>query len=235
VTVEAESNRKSDLRLGPGNLAEGASPHRGSSTAGESVEVASPIACDQSSTDDYKADEEEGEEEEGEEDGGEGEDGEEWDGGGRPAKRRRTGLADSRPRVCCCSSEVPRALLAKCSSKRAAYPGNQVRLVKGWVRHAREGSDVCFHHGRRVASAIGMQTRNLNAVTVKRRLRRYHRATLQNAVGGLKAGNDTYAWNRRGGGNGVSTSVRRGGAQAGGVLGAIGGGRAARPAERRRG
>jgi len=188
---EAESDRKSDLRLGLGNLADGASPYRGSSTAGDSVEVASCIACDQSSTDDYKADEEEEEEEEG---GDEDEDGGEWDGGGRPAKRRRTGLADSRPRACCCSSEVPRAFLARCSSKRAAYPGNQVRLVKEWARHMREGSDVCFHHSKRVASAIGMQTRNLNAVTVKQRLRRYHRATLQNAVGGLKVGNDTYAW-----------------------------------------
>ena len=60
----------------------------------------------------------------------------------------------------------------------------------------REGSDVCFYHSKSVASAIGMQTRNLNAVTVKQRLRRYHRAILQNVVGDLKAGNDTYAWFR---------------------------------------
>jgi hypothetical protein len=72
---EAESNRKSDLRLGPGNLAEGVSSHRGSSTAGESVEMVLFIASDQFSTDDCEADEEkkkekeEGEEEEDENDG----------------------------------------------------------------------------------------------------------------------------------------------------------------------
>ena len=60
----------------------------------------------------------------------------------------------------------------------------------------RGGGHVCFHHCKSVASAIGMQTRNLNAVTVKQRLYRYHRAILQNAVGDLKAGNDTYAWFR---------------------------------------
>ena len=42
----------------------------------------------------------------------------------------------------------------------------------------KEGSDVCFHHSKSVASAIGMQTRNLNAVTVKQRLHRYHWAIL---------------------------------------------------------
>ena len=36
----------------------------------------------------------------------------------------------------------------------------------------------------------------LNTVTVKQRLRRYHRAILQNAVGDLKVGDDTYAWFR---------------------------------------
>jgi hypothetical protein len=57
----------------------------------------------------------------------------------------------------------------------------------------RKSSDVCFYHSKRVASVIGMQMRNLNAVTVKQRLRRYHRAILQNVVGDLKVGNNTYA------------------------------------------
>jgi hypothetical protein len=55
---------------------------------------------------------------------------------------------------------------------------------------------VCFYRSKGVASAIGMQTRTLNVVTVKKRLRRYHRAILQNAVCDVKAENDTYAWFR---------------------------------------
>ena len=188
-TDEAKPDGESGLRLGSGNLAEGPSPYRVSSTTGDSPEGDSSTVDDQSSTGEYEADEEE---EDGEEDESDGE----WDEESRPAKRRRSGVAGSRPHGCCCAGGVPRSFLARCSPKRASHPGDQVRLVKEWARHVRGGSNVCFHHSKSVASAIGMQTRNLNAVTVKQRLHRYHRAILQNAVGDLKAGNDTYAWFR---------------------------------------
>jgi len=189
---EAEPNRKPGLRLGLGNFAEGANYYGVSATADDAVEGDSPAAGDQSSTGEYEADEEE----EDDEDEGEGESDGEWDEGGRPAKRRRRGVGVSRPHGCRCAGWVPRAFLARCSPKRASHPGDQVRLIKEWARHMRGGNGVCFHHSKSVASAIGLQTRNLNAVTVKQRLHRYHRATLQNAVGDLKAGNDTYAWFR---------------------------------------
>ena len=39
-----------------------------------------------------------------------------------------------------------------------------------------------------------MQIRTLNATTVKECLRRYHQAILNNAIGDLKTGKETYAW-----------------------------------------
>jgi hypothetical protein len=57
-------------------------------------------------------------------------------------------------------------------------------------------NEVCFQHSKNIASAIGMQTRNLNTITVKERLRTYHHAILDNAIGDLKTGKDTYAWFR---------------------------------------
>ena len=41
-----------------------------------------------------------------------------------------------------------------------------------------------------------MQTRNLNAATVKERLRSYHQAILNNTIGDLKTDKGTYAWLR---------------------------------------
>ena len=55
---------------------------------------------------------------------------------------------------------------------------------------------VCFQHSKNVASAVGMQTRNLNATTAKERLCRYHQADVDNAIGNLKAAKETYAWFR---------------------------------------
>jgi hypothetical protein len=64
------------------------------------------------------------------------------------------------------------------------------------VSHTDGGHEVCFQHSKNIASVIGMQTRNLNATTVKERLRRYHQAILDNAIGDLKTDKETYAWFR---------------------------------------
>ena len=55
---------------------------------------------------------------------------------------------------------------------------------------------MCFQHSKIIASVIGIKTRYLNATTVKERLRRYHQAILDNAVGDLKTAKGTYAWFR---------------------------------------
>jgi hypothetical protein len=59
-----------------------------------------------------------------------------------------------------------------------------------------EVTKCAFSTAGNIASAIGMQTRNLNTITVKERLRTYHQAIHDNAIGDLKTGKDTYAWFR---------------------------------------
>lgn len=91
---------------------------------------------------------------------------------------------------------MPAGFITRCSTKKVINPGKQVQLVKEWVSHTDGGHEVCFQHSKNIASVIGMQTRNLNATTVKERLRRYHQAILDNAIGDLKTDKETYAWFR---------------------------------------
>jgi hypothetical protein len=182
-------NRKPGLRLGQGNLPEHASPSADTSEAGDHPPAWA--LTDDSAADEYAADGEE------EEDGGESV---ASDGGtteeGRPAKRRKLGPGPPRTHKCHCAGAVPSAFIARCSTKKVLPPARQVQLVKDWMLHEGGGGSVCFQHTKNVASAVGMQTRNLNTTTARERLRRYHQAILENAIGDLKAAQETYSWFR---------------------------------------
>jgi hypothetical protein len=180
-------NRRPDLRLGQGKLAEDASPNADNSGAGRSVEV-KMLTSGQALTEGVETDDYEADEEEDESDGDSGED-------ERPAKKRKRDATTPRQHKCTCADGVQAGFITRCSTK-AINPGKQVQLVKEWVSHTDGGNEVCFLHSKNIASAIGMQTRNLNTVTVKERLRSYHQAILDNTIGDLKTDKGTYAWFR---------------------------------------
>jgi hypothetical protein len=69
--------------------------------------------------------------------------------------------------------------------------------VKEWVKLMQDGNEICFQHSKNIASTLGMQTRTLNAVTVKERLHAYHQAALNSLLGSLKVDKETYSWFRR--------------------------------------
>jgi hypothetical protein len=167
------ANRRPGLRLAQGNLAERATPGTPSTEW---------TLAEDAATNEYADDEDEDDESEG---------GEE-----RPAKRRKVDTPSARTHRCHCAGTVPRAFIDRCTAKKIVNPARQVQLVKDWILHAGEGDAVCFQHSKNVASMIGLQTRSLNAITVRERLRRYHEAILENAVGDLKAGQKTYVWFR---------------------------------------
>jgi hypothetical protein len=174
-------NHRPGARLSLGNLADSASPEADSSfigsAAGDDTSIFDPwVSLSESENSDAT----------------EASDGD-WAEERHP---RGYGATAVRRHACRCAGAVPRAFLARCSARGALRPGQQVQLVKEWVRWTRVGQGVCFQHSKAVASAVGLQTRMLNVATVKDRLRRYHRAALQSAVGDLKVGKDTYAWFR---------------------------------------
>src|SRR5277367_4726204 len=185
-------NRKLGLRLDEGNLAEKASPNVNGSETDGSMDVDTPTTgkalTEDGATDEYDADEEESGDSEA--------DDEDADEDGRPAKKRKRDAAGPRQHRCGCADEVPDGFIKRCSTKKVVNPGKQVQLVKEWVGQVDAGNDVCFQHSKNITSIIGMQTRSLNATTVKERLRRYHQAILDNAIGDLKTDKETYAWFR---------------------------------------
>jgi hypothetical protein len=183
-------NRKPGLRLDEGNLAEKASPNADGSETGGSMDVDTPTTgqalTEGGATDEYEADE--GEDGEADDEG--------TDEGWRPAKKRKREAGTQRRHRCGCADEVPDGFITRCSTKKVINPGKQVQLVKEWVGLVDVGNEVCFQHSKSIASVVGMQTRNLNATTVKERLHHYHQAILDNAVGDLKTAKGTYAWFR---------------------------------------
>ena len=179
-------NRRPGLRLGQRNLPEDAIPNGDGSRGTPSAEWA---LTEDAATDGYAADEDEDGDAESE-----GSDDSATEG--RSAKRRKVNPPRPRSHRCRCAGAVPSAFVARCSTKKVVNPARQVQLVKDWMLHAGGGGAVCFQHSKNVASVIGMQTRSLNNTTVKQRLRRYHQAILENAIGDLKAAKETYAWFR---------------------------------------
>ena len=107
--------------------------------------------------------------------------------------RKRDATAP-RQHKCNCADEVPAGFITRCSTKKVINPGKQVQLVKEWVSHTDGGNEVCFQHNKNITSVIGMQTRKLDATTVKERLRSYHQAILDGTIGDLMTDKGTYAW-----------------------------------------
>jgi hypothetical protein len=137
-------------------------------------------------TDGYEADERDNDESEDGDDDSEDDE--------RPAKKRKRDATAPRQHKCNCADEVPAGFITRCSTKKVINPGKQEQLVKEWMSHTDGGNEVCFQHNKNIASVIGMQTRKLNATTVKERLRSYHQAILDGTIGDLMTDKGAYAW-----------------------------------------
>lgn len=97
---------------------------------------------------------------------------------------------------CGCDGRVARSFIEKCVTGKVVNPGAQERLVKRWAAYHTQGVKVCYHHGKNIASIIGLQIRILTSALLVERLLAYHEAILQSKTGDLRSGKETYSWFR---------------------------------------
>src|SRR5207248_1381786 len=81
--------------------------------------------------------------------------------------------------------------IVRCSMKKAINPGQQVQLVKDWLRHAGDGDGILLpaQQERRVRRLeCNPQPERHHG---QRTLTQYHQAIRENAIGDLKADRNT--------------------------------------------